>query len=626
MSSTEHAPAEPAPASGATRERVVEAPALAGPVTTPSAVLALQRTAGNRAVRRALRDGTLPGAAPRRILARRRVPDPAIIDDLMTNVDSAGTRVDAPDAAAHSAGALRLLTRAFEDLSAADRARVRTATFAGQTQAEFRARPRAEQYRRWAAAMLALAPATPDPRQIRDALSVIDASGQRSQRPGSDAEARATFTRLNAAFNTFAAADKTRIRAITFGGQTQAEFRARPRWEQYTRWAEAMRLLRPVTGRFVDPLLIDVGPRPGTADAANLTRLVANANRVFNLIAGGSRDADIRQVFGAANLTRAKGRYAAARLWMNRLHRRGKIVTDRSGYSDEVSLGGLTGFQEQLSISADTWDNPDADESVVTMIHEAMHAGNADVDDKGYINQPSFKVLPAGVKLTNAAHYEVVPRRILDADFAFAGETFVPAGTGGTPSLTPREEAIRGASEMFREAWSLGLNLHMLFVGLVRRPREWNTFEIRRRLGGVRPGLKWSDTLPFWSKVMKLTIHDRTSISATGSDPSAMPVTHIDVALSEGVVRKLAHAMDAVPQEEADATAFLNAKATAAERAAATTVNAERDLLMKLVLRERVGSITGSVDRDFRMAQRMGTVGSTWRDILDRRVPADFAD
>jgi hypothetical protein len=625
MSPLEHAADEAA--AGPVRERPAEAPALGGmPAAAPGRVLALQRTAGNRAVRRALRDGTLPGAPPRRILARRRVPDGTVIDDLMTNVDSGGAVVDAPDGAAHGAGAFRLLERAFEDLSGADRARVRTATLAGQTQAQYRARPRAEQLRRWAAAMLALAPATPDPLRIRDALSVIDANGQRAQRPGSDAESSATFLRLRAAFNTFAAADKARIRRISFGRDTEAEFRARPRWEQLTRWAEAMRSLRPVTGRFVDPLLIDVGPRPATADAANLTRLVQNANRVFDLIAGGSRDTDVRQVFGAANVARAKRRYAAARVWMNRLHRRGKIVTDRSGYSDEVSLGGLTGFQEQLSISADTWDNPDADESVVTMIHEAMHAGNEDVDDKGYINQPSFQVLPGPVKLTNAAHYEVVPRRILDAAFSFAGATFVPAGSGGTPALTPRQEAIRDASEMFREAWSLGLNLHMLFVGLVRRPREWNTFEIRRRLGGVRAGLKWSDTLPFWSKVMKLTIHERTRIDPRGSDPSTMPVTQIDVALSEGVVRKLAHAMDAVPQEEAEATAFLNANATAAERAAATTVAAERDLLMKLVLRVRVGSITGSVDRDFRMAQRMGTVGDTWRRILERRVPADFAD
>ena len=46
---------------------------------------------------------------------------------------------------------------------------------------------------------------------------------------------------------------------------------------------------------------------------------------------------------------------------------------------------------------------------------------------------------------------------------------------------------------------------------------------------------------------------------------------------------------------------------------------------MKLVLKE-IGSITGSVDRDFRMATRMGTGTDTFADILKRRSPADFAD
>jgi hypothetical protein len=312
---------------------------------------------------------------------------------------------------------------------------------------------------------------------------------------------------------------------------------------------------------------------------------------------------------------------------MNFLLGQRKIVTDRSGYNREVELGGLTG-REQLSVSPDTIDNPDDKESVVTVIHEAMHAGNDDVKDKGYINidPKTFKGLPAAVKLTNAAHFEVVPRRIVGAAFAFTGDTFVPAGTGGTANPTPRQEAIRGASEMFRSAWGLGLNLHMLFVGLVRRPGEWNTFEVRRRLGGVGAGLKWSDTMPFWSKVMKLTVHERTAIDARRGKTATNPVTTVDIALSEGVVRKLAEGMDAVPAVEADATAFLTAKATAVELAAASTVDLERDLLIKLTLRELLHSITGSTDRDFRMVTLMGTMGDTWAEILKRRSPSTFAD
>ena len=135
---------------------------------------------------------------------------------------------------------------------------------------------------------------------------------------------------------------------------------------------------------------------------------------------------------------------------MNRLHRRGRIVTDRSGYSDEVSTdGGLTGFEEQISIHADVWDNPTADESVVTMIHEAMHAGNETVDDKGYIGSPSFTELSAATKLTNAAHFEVVPRRILDASSpsrASRSSRRAPAGRPRSPRGSKRSGTRRRCS------------------------------------------------------------------------------------------------------------------------------------------------------------------------------------
>jgi hypothetical protein len=373
-------------------------------------------------------------------------------------------------------------------------------------------------------------------------------------------------------------------------------------------------------------MLIDTPPRSGTADAGNLQKLVDNANKVFDQIATGAETTNLTQVFGATEVATARGKYAKARQRMNFLHAGNKIVADRSGYNFEVNLGGLTN-SEQISLAPSKIDRPDDPISVVTMIHESMHAGNDDVSDKGYISidPETFKGLATDVKLTNAAHFEVVPRRILGTDLAFAGQTFTPSGGGGAPSLTPREQAIRGASETFREAWTLGLNLHKLWVGLLRAPTEWNTLDLDSRFGGVDAGLKFSDVLPFWSKVMKLTVHSRGSINPAAGIPATNPVTTVDVALSEDVTRKLSLCMKGVPKKEADAATFLNAKATAAERAAATTVPAERDLLMKLVLKE-IGSITGSTDRDFRMAVRMGTGTDTFADILKRRSPADFPD
>jgi hypothetical protein len=544
-------------------------PATNGWPRGPAALIELQRTAGNRAVGRILRRRT-PPRPQRRHLLRRRLPNASELQDILSDVGGGG-RVASADAAASLAGLQRLWARIDPELTPAEHADLLALGVTGLTIAQLSALPAADVASKWATGWSALNALQP--------------------------------------------------------------------WELQRRWAEALFKVKPEL-QLGDPRLIDIGPRPGTSDAANIQTLVDNANKVFDKIAAGAKDGDVKQVFGNANLIKAKKKYAEGRKWMNKLKGTNHIVTDRSGYNREVGLGGLTGFQAQISLEPDAIDNPNRRESVITMIHESMHAGNADVSDKGYINQPSFDKLPEDVKLTNAAHFEVVPRRTLPKDnpadpadaFAFPGQTFTPAGSAGpggavTPPLTPRQQAIRGASEMFRSAWGLGLNLHMLFVQVYKAPTDWDTLDLSTQFGGVPPGIHFSDVLPFWSKVEKLTIHERTHINAAAGKTSTNPVTLIDIALSEGLVRKLSDAQDAVPQTEADADAFEKANATAAQIAAATgSVNDERDFLMKLVLSKRIGSITGSTDRDFRAATQMGTMPGDWKTILKVRPPASFAD
>ena len=578
---TEHG--EPAPTEVAATGAASPAATLGSHARADSVVLALQRTAGNRAVLNLLNQ-----RSPRRTLQRRRVAGAGDLLDLIS--DPAG-----PDAAAHLAGARRMILSAWNELSDADKAEVRRRRLHGRTVAQFNALSAGDQSVWWAHAIRAVRPGLTE----TDAASVKDAWDQLST------------------------ARKDEVRKLAKTGLTDAQFGALAADEKNARWAAAIRQVWPALA-LGDPLLIDTRPRPGTADAANVQKLVDNANKVFDRIATGAETTNLTQVFGASKVATARRKYAKARQRMNFLHTRNKIVADRSGYNFEVNLGGLTN-SEQLSLAPGKIDRPDDALSIVTMIHESMHAGNDDVDDKGYINidPDTFKGLATDVKLTNAAHFEVVPRRILGTERAFAGETFTPAG--GARDLTPREKAIRGASEMFREAWTLALNLHKLYVGLLRTPTEWNTLDLSSRFDGVEAGLKFSDALPFWSKVMKLTIHARGSINPAAGNPATNPVTTVDVALSEDVTRKLSLCMKGVPTKEADATKFLDDKATAAQRAAATTVPAERDLLIKLVLKE-VGSITGSTDRDIRMTVRMGTGMDTFADILKRRAPADFSD
>jgi hypothetical protein len=87
--------------------------------------------------------------------------------------------------------------------------------------------------------------------------------------------------------------------------------------------------------------------------------------------------------------------------------------------------------------------------------------------------------------------------------------------------------------------------------------------------------------------------------------------------------RRLSATYGAVPKREADVPALEN-KATAAERtAAAANVAAEKALIIKLVVRDRIGSITGSLDRDLRVIARMAQ-GRRRSDYFQKRTPASF--
>jgi Domain of unknown function (DUF4157) len=438
--------------------------------------------------------------------------------------------------------------------------------------------------------------------------------------PGANYAANAAGTRrlIELAEAELNQSQRAQVNTTTLAGQTQAAFNALPEHIRLTRRVEAIRGVRPDL-TLGDPALIDSGPRPATADTANLASLVASANTVFDAIIGGAHDTDVEQVFGTANIATAKAKYANGKRWMNNLHVSNHIVTDRSGYNAEVGLGGLTGFQRQISLSPRYIDAPANNESAITMIHESMHAGNSDVKDKGYIGTQVFPQLSEEIKLTNAAHFEVVPRRILHALHAYTGQTFTPAGTapvsGGpvTPPLTALQTAVREASERIRIAWTMGLNLHVQYDTLYKNQSLWDT---PRGGGSFRVGL------PYWSKVERLTIHEKTVTDPASPDPARRPISQIDMALSEGVTRRFSLCMAAmrrVPNDDEAATTYLNARATPAEvTAAQATTDGHRDLWIKLALRE-VGSVTGPEDRDLRVVHELFGLSNAFGTLLQHR-------
>ena len=490
----------------------------------------------------------------KRVLARRRVPSRAELEQILLDPSGAG-HVEAADAGAHRAGLERLIEMARLEMTDQERARVDTERQRGLNAAQWAALSASE-------------------RDLREAEAII------------------------------------RVRPDTLLG---------------------------------DPLLINTGPRAGTRDAAHIAQLVNGANAIFDRIATGAVDMHIRQVFGAANVAAGRAKYANARKQLNALHGSGDIVTDRSRYNAEVFLGGLTN-PSRMSLAPDVIDHPTHRESIVTCIHESMHAGNGDVEDGGgYIDRrEEFVRASEAAKLTNAAHYEVVPRRMLGMGhngYAYNGVTFTPGvlapdpGPGPAPAapaapadpaapvVSLKQQAIDAGYLAWKEAWTTALNLHELFVRNLRTPADW-TRDISAEFG-LAKGARFTDVLQFWSKVEGLTIHNRPGINPASADPSTQPVTQVDVALSEAVVRQLARGMFAMPETEAAATA-LEATATAAERTAATTVVAERDLLIKLTARD-IGTVTGTPARDVHVVNAMGGSHLDFPHMLVVRGPAAFA-
>jgi hypothetical protein len=258
------------------------------------------------------------------------------------------------------------------------------------------------------------------------------------------------------------------------------------------------------------------------------------------------------------------------------------------------------------------------------MIHESMHAGNPDVGDAGtYVEDPGFTEVSELEKLKNAAHFEIAPRRALIAADSFPGKVFIPRDTshggGSAPTPTATQLTRVSALKTFERAWHAADNLHAILVGLYDFPTMWDTDDLGH-------GRKLKTCLPFWSKVENLTIHKKTVIDPASSNPAKHPVSQIDVALSEGVVRSLSLAMHQLPKTDSLCAAFEDESSTAAERAAAhASPVAYAKFLVSLMLNlPNIGPITGSHARDLRVVDLLSTVDL--HTLLDTRTPNAFPD
>jgi hypothetical protein len=125
----------------------------------------------------------------------------------------------------------------------------------------------------------------------------------------------------------------------------------------------------------------------------------------------------------------------------------------------------------------------------------------------------------------------------------------------------------------------------------------------------------------------------KTTIDPASPDEAKHPVSQIDIALSEGLTRRLGKGTYVLSplKMHAQILAFENANSSASERSTAfplgphTGAHAERDFLVKLAVRHpTVAPMTGDVARDVRVVRELGNLN--WRDVLNPRNPSSFPD
>jgi hypothetical protein len=378
--------------------------------------------------------------------------------------------------------------------------------------------------------------------------------------------------------------EKSAVHGRARGALSSAELAALPEADRLRRIAEAIRHLHP-DRQLGDPAQYGSRLRTG-AQRANLATLLSNTDQLFaDILAAPDLNTWITEIFGAGQQGRVLRRLRRAKAGLQAAGRRQTITADMSGYSEEVGLGGWAIFQTHISLERGAIQNPSAAGSVQLTLHEAMHFGTGAVVDTVYLeNSSDFTTLATDDKVNNAAHYEVLALRVRNPTNALAfpapNNVFTPQSSAGpAATMTPADEGRRFANRRYRDAWSSSIDLWEEYRRVQQNPRLWA--RMRR-------------SLPFWSAVEKLTIHNRT-IRLRGRADEA-PVTLIDLALAENFTRKLNVVWTVLRSQSA--SALESAHATPAEIAAATTADQHRDLLATCALRASAIHLTGSVDRD----------------------------
>lgn len=319
-------------------------------------------------------------------------------------------------------------------------------------------------------------------------------------------------------------------------------------------------LIRSIHGyAYGDPRLLQVGPRSET-ERKNLASRLDHANTIFDIIAKNKYNPWLAQVFGATNVATAKAKYARAKTWMNKLFNKHtpQFYTDRSGYNAEAGIEGTSFPHKRIALPSTAFDSngtPSVDDTIL-LIHEAMHAGNPDIVDKRYSGSPGFTTAAEDTKLTNAAHFEVVPRRIYDkinktdSELSYNDQTFIPAPDEYNETSAEEDgtevsdenrkviykRALNNTNKLFQQAQSGADNFHASLLN-----RLYTADQAAQQANWE----KYLNAIWYYSQAEKLTIHTRserafvTDGTAVREHDDTTLISSTDMAISEGVARRL---------------------------------------------------------------------------------------
>lgn len=130
------------------------------------------------------------------------------------------------------------------------------------------------------------------------------------------------------------------------------------------------------------------------------------------------------------------------------------VTTDYNGDDEQVGVGGYANYASQTIHFLQTMCGTD-EKSPIVAIHECAHLANGSIVDKGYVGSPGFCTMSEGDRVTNAAHYEVVPDWITGLPCPY------PAGNFSEEAGGEKAKIVKGrkeATDYFRYAHLVAFN------------------------------------------------------------------------------------------------------------------------------------------------------------------------